>query len=89
MAKDYQWNEEFGTQKAMIRAHLLDGKSITQLEALRLCNSLRLSAIIFKLREEGLPIVTEKIQVSPKKRVAQYYLPKDYLKKLGYEKDNE
>ena len=81
--KDYEWNEEFGSQKSIVRQHLLDGNSITPLEALRLCGSLRLSAIIFKLREEGLPIVTEKIQVSPKKRVAQYYLPKNYLKSLS------
>lgn len=81
--KDYEWNEEFPTQKSIVRQHLLDGNSITPLEALNLCNSLRLSAIIFKLREEGLPIVTEKIQVSPRKRVANYYLPKDYLKTLN------
>ena len=82
--KDYEWNpEEFGTQKANVRAWLLKGRSITPLEALNLCGSLRLSAIVFKLREEGLPIVTEKIQVSPKKRVAQYYLPKDYLDTLS------
>lgn len=81
--KDYEWNEEFGTQKSIVRQHLLDGNSITPLEALRLCNSLRLSAIIFKLREDGLPIVTEKIQVSPRKRVAQYYLPKEYIESLS------
>lgn len=84
MEKDYQWNpDEFASQKAMIRAHLIDGKSITPLEALNKFGSLRLSAIIFRLREEGLPIVTEKIHVSPKKRVAQYYLPKDYLESLS------
>lgn len=77
--KDYEWNEEFGTQKSNVRAWLLDGKTITPLEALRMFGSLRLSAIIFRLREEGLPIVTEKIQVSPKKRVAQYYINKDYF----------
>lgn len=81
--KDYECNEEFLTQKSIVRQHLLDGKSITPLEALRLCNSLRLSAIIFKLREEGLPIVTEKIQVSPRKRVAQYSLPKEYIESLS------
>jgi hypothetical protein len=81
--KDYEWNEEFPTQKSVVRQHLLDGNSITPLEALRLCNSLRLSAIIFKLREEGLPIVTEKIQVSPRKRVAQYSLPKEYIESLS------
>lgn len=82
MANDYQWNEEFPTQKAQVRNYLLDGHSITQLEALNMFRSLRLSAIIFDLREEGLPIVTEKIQVAPRKRVAKYYLPKDYLDSL-------
>ena len=81
--KDYEWNpEEFGTQKANVRAWLLNGNTITPLEAFNKFGSLRLSAIIFDLREEGLPIVTEKIQVSHRKRVAQYYLPKDYLETL-------
>lgn len=81
--KDYEWNEEFGTQKANVRAWLLKGNAITQLEALRRFGSLRLSAIIFELREEGLPIITEKLQVSPRTRVANYYLPKDYLESLN------
>lgn len=81
--KDYEWNEGFGTQKANVRAWLLNGNTITPLEALNKFGSLRLSAIIFDLREEGLPIVTEKIQVSPRKRVAQYFLPKDYLETLN------
>lgn len=79
MAKDYEWNNEFPTQKSVIRQHLLDGKSITQLEALRLCGSLRLSAIIYDLREEGLQIKTERLQVSPRKRVARYYINKENL----------
>lgn len=75
MSNDYQWNpEEFTTQKRAIRAHLLKGKHITQLDALRLYGALRLSAIIFDLRKEGMDIVTEKIQVSPRKRCASYYL---------------
>ena len=78
MANDYQWNpEEFTTQKAMIRQHLLEGKSITQLDALKLYGALRLSAIIFDLREEGMDIVTEKIQVAPRKRCAKYYINKN------------
>lgn len=85
--KDYEWNEEFGTQKANVRAWLLKGRSITPLEALNKFGSLRLSAIIFDLREEGLPIVTEKIQVSPRKRVARYYLPIDYLESLTNNKN--
>lgn len=81
--KDYEWNEEFGTQKANVRAWLLNGNTITQIEALNNFGSLRLSAIIFRLREEGLPIVTEKLQVSPRKRVAQYSLPKEYFESLS------
>lgn len=79
MAKDYEWNNEFPTQKSVIRQHLLDGKSITPLEALRLCGSLRLSAIIYDLREEGLQIKTERLQVSPRKHVARYYINKENL----------
>lgn len=78
------WNPETSaSQKAQVRAHLLRGKSITPLEALNHYGSLRLSAIIFDLREEGLPIVTEKLQVSPKKRVARYYISKENLAKLN------
>jgi hypothetical protein len=82
MAKDYQWNEEFTTQKSMVRAWLLDGHTLTPLEALNRFGTLRLSAIIFVLREEGLPIVTEKIQVAPRKRVAEYHVTKEYLDSL-------
>ena len=72
---DYKLNpEEFASQKTMIRAHLLEGKHITQLDALKMFGALRLSAIIFDLRKEGMDIVTEKIQVSPRKRCASYYL---------------
>ena len=81
--KDYEWNEEFGTQKANVRAWLLKGRSITPLEALNRFGIFRLAAVVHELREESLPIVTEKLQVSPRKRVANYYLPKDYLETLN------
>ena len=77
--KDYEWNDDFGSQKANVRASLLDGRSITPLEALNKFGSLRLSAIIFRLREEGLPIEMERLQVSPKKRVARYFIKKENL----------
>ena len=77
--KDYEWNEDFGSQKANVRAWLLDGRSITTLEALNRFGSLRLSAIVFRLREEGLPIEMERLQVSPKKRVARYFIKKENL----------
>lgn len=76
---DYKWNEEFVSQKKQIRAHLLKGRTITQLEALNLYGCLRLSAVIYDLREEGLPIITEKYQVSPRKRVGRYYIEPKYL----------
>lgn len=77
------WNEESTrTQVENIRAYLLEGKSITPLEALNMFGCFRLAAVIFTLREEGLPIVTEKFQVSPKKRVAKYYIEQGYQKEL-------
>jgi hypothetical protein len=78
------WNPETSaTQKAQVRAWLLQGNHLTPLEALRRFNSLRLSAIIFDLREEGLPIKTDKIVVSTRKRVADYYISKEDLEKLN------
>ena len=74
--KDYKWNEEFGTQKAGVRAWLLNGNTITPLEALNKFGIFRLAAVVHELRDEGLDIITEKFQVSPKKRVAKYYLKK-------------
>jgi hypothetical protein len=74
--KDYEWNEDFGSQKANVRAWLLEGRSITPLEALNKFGIFRLAAVVHKLRDEGLDIITEKFQVSPKKRVAKYYLKK-------------
>lgn len=79
MANNYQFNpEEFASQKKQIRNHLLSGKHITQLDALKLYGCLRLSAVIYDLRAEGLPIVMEKLQVAPRKRVGDYYIkPED------------
>ena len=76
---DYKTNEEFATQKAQVRAWLLDGNHITPLEALNRFGSLRLSSIIHRLREDGLDITTDIIQVSPRKRVADYYIKQENL----------
>ena len=48
------------TQTEMIRAHLLEGKSITPLDALSEYGCFRLAARIDELRKEGLHINTEK-----------------------------
>ena len=73
---DYEWNDEFVSQKARVRAWLLNGNTITPLEALNKFGIFRLAAVVHELRDEGLDIITEKFQVSPKKRVAKYYLKK-------------
>ena len=82
--KDYEMNGEFESQQKQVRNYLLKGNSITPLEALHKFGSLRLSALIYNLRwEEGFPIITEKIQVSPKKRVAKYYIDPKYLEEYN------
>lgn len=58
--KDYEWNEEFTSQKAGVRAWLLEGKTITPLEALNKFGIFRLAAVVHELRDEGLDIITEK-----------------------------
>lgn len=61
------------TQKAIILAELKDGKKVTALEAFKLCGSLRLSSIIFDLRDKGYNIHTEMVTRN-KKRIAEYSL---------------
>jgi len=50
-----------------IRAHLLRGKPITPMQALRLFGCFRLAAVIFKLKEEGFLIETEMVYRDTKK----------------------
>ena len=45
-------------QKEVIRKHLLDGNSITQIQAFKLCRTTRLATHIHKLRCEGYDIFT-------------------------------
>ena len=49
------------TQTEAILDYLMEGKSITQLQALKNFGCLRLSAIIFNLRKEGFHIITERV----------------------------
>lgn len=46
------------TQVTQVLNHLKQGRSITQVDAIRLFNCYRLSAIIKKLRNQGYEIVT-------------------------------
>lgn len=61
------------TQKAIIHAELKDGKTVTALEAFKLCGSLRLSSIIFILRDEGYNITTTMVERNGK-HIAEYSL---------------
>lgn len=61
------------SQKAIILAELKDGKKVTALEAFKLCGSLRLSSIIFDLRDKGYNITTTMVERNGK-RIAEYSL---------------
>lgn len=62
------------SQKDKIKAYLQSGKSITPLDALEMFGSFRLGAIIFTLREEGMPIKTEFVTNRYKTKFAKYTL---------------
>jgi hypothetical protein len=63
------------SQTALIKGWLLNGYSITQLDALNMFGCFRLSARISNLREEGLDIITDMVNVNDK-RIAKYSLNK-------------
>jgi hypothetical protein len=63
------------SQTALIKGWLLNGYSITQLDALNMFGCFRLAARIADIRDQGLNIVTDMITVNDK-RVANYYLQK-------------
>ena len=61
------------SQTALIKGWLLNGRSITQLDALNMFGCFRLAARIANIREEGFDIVTDMVTVNDK-RIAKYYL---------------
>lgn len=62
---------EIESQSYQIREYLLQGNTITAMEALRLFGCFRLSGRIYDLRKEGLNISTTIIKINGK-RVAEY-----------------
>ena len=63
------------TQKEKVATYLKSGKSLTPIQALTKFGTLRLAAIIFRLKAEGLKIKTEILNVGTKKKpknVAKY-----------------
>lgn len=70
------------TQRSIIRNYLLEGNTITPMEALKLCGCFRLSSVIHRLRhEEGYPILMDQPEAGDKP-YARYWIDKDYLQKL-------
>lgn len=61
------------SQNALIKGWLLNGYSITPMEALNMFGCFRLSARIANLRDEGFEVVTDMVTINDK-RVARYYL---------------
>ena len=73
------WNpESSASQASQIAAYMMQGNKITPLDALNLFGSLRLSAVIFVLRERGYKIQVERVKTNTGKWVAQYSInPED------------
>jgi hypothetical protein len=75
--------ERTDTQRAIIRKHLLEGKSITPIEALQLCGCFRLSSVIHRLRhKDNIPIQMDQPE-APDNPYARYWVNKEYLKERG------
>lgn len=62
-------------KKRQIRNHLINGQTLTGLEALELFNAYRLSSTINRLRNEGLKIETIMIQKDDGTSFAKYLIP--------------
>ena len=63
------------SQNALIKGWLLNGHSLTTLDALTMFGCFRLSARISNLKNQGMNIITEMVEVNDK-RIAKYYLAK-------------
>jgi hypothetical protein len=65
------------TQNALVLKHLQRNKQITPLEALNYYGVFRLGAVIFKLKQKGYNIVTERVFIKhTRKQFARYHLKK-------------
>lgn len=62
------------SQKSKILAYLLDGNSITPLEALELFGSFRLGARIADIKADGYDVKSEYVKLPNGKQVKRYHL---------------
>ena len=65
------------SQRVRVQRYLMDGNSITPIEALNMFGAFRLSSIIYDLKNyQGMDIDTEMVYEDNGKRYAKYYLKK-------------
>lgn len=65
------------TQKEKIRDYLVNGGTLTPLDALEKFGCFRLATRVFELKKEGLDIKTEMVEnEATGKRYAKYFIPK-------------
>jgi hypothetical protein len=62
------------SQVKLVGAYLMQGHSITPIEALNLFGCMRLSAVIYNLKERGYKIQSQIITVPSGKRVSEYWI---------------
>lgn len=62
------------TQKAKILAYMLEGNTITPLEALKRWNCFRLGARIADLKDDGYEIQSKFVSTPSEKKVKQYWI---------------
>ena len=65
------------SQNQEILSYLKTGATLTPLEALKMFGSLRLAGRIYDLKEDGWPIVCDRLDVGDGKLVGHYYLVND------------
>lgn len=74
--------ERMESQRKNVKNWLLSGKSITPLQALQMFGAFRLSAIIYRLKNEyNMAIKTEMVYEPNGKRYAKYYLVTNEINK--------
>ena len=65
------------SQRVRVQRYLMDGNSITPIEALNMFGAFRFSSIIYELKNyQGMDIETEMVFEENGKRYAKYYLKK-------------
>lgn len=69
-----------GVKGKAIRQWLLSGRPLTQLEATLNYNYLRLGALVYDMRKEGIPIKTIKVEQEDGGAYARYILDSSYIK---------